>query len=104
MVYERQSQHIGRQKTIVAIARKLLVTVWHVLSRQEADRFADHQQVATALFAFAHKVRVQNLSDGQCALQFTRNQLDRLKIGQSVQVIPWGVKRYKLPPSRLPAS
>lgn len=101
MVYERQSQHIGRQKTIVAIARKLLVTVWHVLSRQEADRFADHHQVATALFAFAHKVRVQNLSDGQSALQFTRNQLDRLKIGQEISQIPWGSRKFKLPESKL---
>ena len=99
--YERLSSHIGRQKAIVAIARKLLVVVWHVLSHQEADRFADPQQVATSLFAFAHKVRVQNLSDGQSALQFTRNQLDRLKIGQQIQKIPWGTKTFKLPESKL---
>lgn len=103
-VFERQSMHIGRQKTIVAIARKLLVAVWHVLSHQEADRFADHQQVATALFAYAHRIRVQNLPDEQSALQFTRNQLDRLKIGQEVRQIPWGSRKFKLPESKLTVS
>ena len=34
------------------------------------------------LRTYAHRVRVQNLPDEQSALQFTRNQLDRLKIGQ----------------------
>jgi transposase len=103
-VFERQSMHIGRQKTIVAIARKLLVAVWHVLSHQEADRFADHQQVATALFAYAHRVRVQNLPDEQSALQFTRNQLDRLKIGQEIRQIPWGSRKFRLPESKLTVS
>ena len=35
--FERLAARIGKQKAIVAIARKLLVTIWHVLSQQEAD-------------------------------------------------------------------
>jgi hypothetical protein len=46
-------------------------------------------------------MRIHNLPDGQSALQFTRNQLDRLKIGQDVTHIPWGSRRFKLPPSSL---
>jgi len=45
--------------------------------------------------------RICNLPDGQSALQFTCNQLDRLDIGQGVTHIPWGSKRFKLPPSQL---
>lgn len=48
-----------------------------------------------------HRVRVQNLPDGQSALEFTRNQLDRLGIDQPVTHIPWGSKRFKLPVSKL---
>jgi hypothetical protein len=34
----RLEPRLGRNKAMVAIARKLLVVVWHVLSRQEADK------------------------------------------------------------------
>ena len=101
--FERLEPRLGRGKTIVAIARKLLIAVWHVLSEQTADRFAEPQQVACALFAHAYKVGVKHLPDGQSALQFTRNQLDRLHIGAAVTEIPWGSKTFKLPPSRLRA-
>jgi hypothetical protein len=38
---------------------------------------------------------------GQSALTFTREQLDRLEIGQELETVRWGSNRYKLPPSRL---
>ena len=51
----------------------------------------------------AYAVGVKNLPDGQSALQFTRAQLDRLGIGRELTELPWGSKRFKLPPSSLPA-
>lgn len=98
---ERMEHHLGRSKAIVAIARKLLVAVWHVLNQQVADRFANPRDVANSFFRYAYKVGVHNLPDGQSALSFTRNQLDRLKLGQDLLVIPVGVKKHRLPPSRL---
>ena len=100
--YERLSLSIGQKKAIVAIARKLLMVVWHLLTKQSADKFANPTQVACSMFAFAHRVRTKNLPNGLSALQFTRNQMDRLGIGQEVLVVPWGTKRFKLPPSKLP--
>jgi hypothetical protein len=79
----------------------LLVAVWHILTKAEADCHAVPQQVATSLFTLAHRMRARNLPDGQSALQFTRNQLDRLGIGADVTAIPWGSKRFKLPTSKL---
>ena len=79
----------------------LLVAVWHILTKAEVDCHAVPQQVATSLFTLVYRVRVNNLPDGQSALQFTRNQLDRLEIGQEVTHIPWGSKRFKLPESKL---
>jgi transposase len=40
---------LGKQKAIVAIARKLLVAVWHVLTRKQADTHADVQAIARKL-------------------------------------------------------
>jgi transposase len=100
VVYARLNIRLGRSKAIVAIARKLLVAVWHVLHEQAVDCHADATQVACAFFAYAYKVGVKNLPDGQSALQFTRAQLDRLGIGMQLTEIPWGSKRFTLPPSQ----
>ena len=99
--FERLEPHLGRSKAVVAIARKLLVAVWHVLSEKTADRFADPGSVARSLFAYAYKVGVRNLPEGQPALTFTREQLDRLGIGQDLKTIMCGLRRYKLPLSKL---
>ena len=99
--YERLCKTIGKKKAMVAVARKLLVVVWHLLAKGASDKFANPVQVACSMFAFAHRVRVKNLPNGMSALQFTRSQMDRLGIGQNVLVVPWGTKSFKLPPSKL---
>ena len=99
--FERLEPHLGRSKAVVAIARKLLVAVWHVLSEKTADRFADPGDVARSFFAHAYRVGIRNLPEGQSALAFTREQLDRLGIGKDLQEIPWGSKPHKLPLSKL---
>jgi len=99
--YERLNRRIGKKKAKVAVARKLLVTVWHVLKHSQADRQANPQQVANSFFALAYKMGVQQLPDGMKPHEFTRQQLDRLAIGQDVTHIPWGKKRKLLPPSTL---
>lgn len=98
---EQMEPHLGRSKAIVAIARKLLVAVWHVLSKAISDRFADPCDVACSFYRFAYKVGVKNLPNDQSALTFTREQLDRLGIGKDLREIPWGSMRHKLPPSKL---
>jgi transposase len=99
--FESLAKRKGRSKAVVAIGRMLLVAVWHILTKAEADCHAVPQQVATSLFTLAHRMRARNLPDGQSALQYTRNQLDRLGIGAEVTAIPWGSKRFKLPTSKL---
>ena len=99
--FERMEPRLGRSKVIIAIARKLLVAVWHVLGKQVADRFAEPRDVANSFFAHAYRVGVKNLPDGQSALAFTREQLDRLGIGKELQEIGWSTKPHKLPPSKM---
>jgi hypothetical protein len=99
--FNRLEPRMGRSKAVVAIARRLLVSVWHLLAEETVDRFAKEVQVARQFFGFAYKVGVESLPDGQSAKEFTRNQLDRLGIGRDMTHIPWGSKRFKLPPSKL---
>jgi len=47
--FERLVPSLGKGKAIVAIARKLLVVVWHVLTHQVADRHADWPMVTRKL-------------------------------------------------------
>ena len=61
--FARLEPHLGRSKAIVAIARKLLVAVWHVLSQEVADRFAEPGNVAVRFYRYAYKVGVQNLPE-----------------------------------------
>jgi transposase len=99
--FERLEPRLGRNKAIVAIARKLLIVVWHVLTEGSADKYADPEKVAYSMFQFAYRVGVDKLPDAISATQYTRDQLDRLGIGQELTEINNGTKRPKLPKSRL---
>jgi hypothetical protein len=47
--FERLVSSMGKGKAIVAIARKLLVVVWHVLTKQVGDCHADVAMVTRKL-------------------------------------------------------
>ena len=98
---QRLKPHLGRSKAIVAIARKLLVAVWHVLHEEVADRNADPHAAAVSFLNYAYRLGVKKHLKGKSALAFTREQLDRLEIGQELETVRWGSSCYKLPPSRL---
>ncbi|MFZ1041684.1 MAG: IS110 family transposase [Anaerolineales bacterium] len=98
----RLEPRLGRNKAIVAIARKLLVAVWFVLAQGVADCHAQPQIVARKLMRFAYKVGKHNRPANQSAGQFIRQQLDTLQIGGDLTAIPWGTKKpIRLPPSTL---
>jgi transposase len=91
----------GAREAIVAIARKLLIAVWHVLAENKADRFLEPEKVSQKLLRFAYDVGKRN-RQGQSAAQFVRQRLDDLQIGQELTSISWGSKRpIPLPPSSL---
>ena len=96
----RLEPHLGRSKAIVAIARKLLVAVRHVLSEKVADRFADPQKVASSFLHLAYQIGARNLPNRISALAFTREQLDHLGVGEDLQQIDWGSRPLRLPPSQ----
>ncbi|NJM39410.1 MAG: IS110 family transposase [Anaerolineae bacterium] len=99
-LFKKLEPRLGRSKALVAIARKMLVVIWHLLTDEAADKFSDPHQVACAMYAFFYKVGARNMPPGLKALPYVRQQLDRL--GLDCPSIRWGRKRYKIPPS--PAS
>jgi len=98
----RLEPRLGRNKAVVAIARKLLVSVWYVLSQNEADRFGEPKTIAQKMLRFAFQVGKEHRPQGQTAAQFARIRLDRLGLGSELTSISWGSKKpIPLPPSSL---
>jgi transposase len=96
----RLEPRLGYNKAIVAIARKLLITVWYVMQGQP-DKFAEPKKVAQKMLKFAYAVGKENRA-GKTAAQFARERLDQLKMGEGLSSIPWGAKKpIPLPPSKL---
>ena len=96
--FEALAYRIGREKAIVAIARKLLVIIWHVLTAKVADRQAKSQQVDRYFITWGRQLRVKTIL-GIKASEFARQQLDRLKLGQDLERVPYGSVTYCLPPA-----
>lgn len=103
--FARLEPRIGKSKAKIAIARRLLIMVWHVLSKAEADHDAEPVQVSTSLINFAYEVGIARL-DGQRAVEFVRQQMDDLGIGAEMTFVQRNKKgkRLFLPPSRLQPS
>jgi len=98
----RLEPRLGRNKAIVAIARKLLITVWYVLSQYKTDRFAEPDAIAQKFLKFAYRVGKKNRPAGQSAAQFVRERLDVLQLGNDLTSIAWGSKKpIPLPPSAM---
>jgi hypothetical protein len=101
----RLEPRLGRNKAIVAIARKLLVVVWHVLSKRQADRHADPALVARSFLNLVYKdIGARNLPEGQTAPEFVRRSLDRIGLGKDLQRVTRGGHEYLLPQSSQPGA
>jgi len=97
----RLQPHLGYNRAIVAIARKLLLTVWYVL-QGKVDKYAEPKAVAQKMLKFAYGVGKSNRPKGQTAAQFARIRMDALGLGRELTSIPWGSKKpIPLPPSSL---
>lgn len=97
----RLQPRIGYNRAIVAIARKLLVTVWYVLAHKAADRFAEAEMVSKKMLHIAYEVGKENRA-GKSAAQFVRERMDVLGLGSELTSVPWGSKKpILLPPSKI---
>jgi transposase len=93
--YEHYTARMSAAKAIVAIARKLLVVIWHVLTDRAADRQADPVAVARRLFRWGachHLATRSGLSRGG----FVRKALDQIGVGQDLSRLAINGSTYLL--------
>ena len=93
--FERLSGRIGRQKAIVAIARKLLVAVWHVLTKLEADTNAQVEAVTRKLLNWiSHAGMIPGKKRDRLLLLY--QYLDQLGLSEEVEEVKYKGATYRL--------
>jgi transposase len=102
----RLEPRLGHNKAIVAIARKLLVATWHVLTHQTADRHAQPELVARKLKAYAQRLTKANRPPQQTVRSYVHQQFNRLGLGTDLTSVTSSSNRTKavLPKSSLAVS
>jgi hypothetical protein len=99
--FERLRAQVGKQKAIVAIARKLLVVIWHVLSKREVDHHADPPAIARSLMKWPARQRIA-ASNGQKRPDFVWRELDRLGLSPYINQFVYNGHLYVRPPTARP--
>jgi transposase len=87
--FERLARRMPEKQAIVAIARKLLVALWHVLSAHVADRHVEPKLVATKLMRWSWEL-TQEQRSGLSTRQFVRLHLMHLKLGDDLTHFTYG--------------
>jgi transposase len=81
--YEELKQRKGSCKAIVAIARKLLVTIWYVLTREETDQNASTEDLAWKMLLWSWSLGAEARL-GLTPKQFAKYSLMRLGVAKDV--------------------
>ena len=73
-VFSNLAKRLGKQKAITAIARRLLVVIWHVLTKREVDRHADPRAVARSIMTWCSYHQLAR-SNGLRRVEFVKQRL-----------------------------
>jgi hypothetical protein len=100
--HEQLEARIGTGKAITAIARKLLVIIWHVLSKAEADHAAEVSAVARSMLLWGTKHRVAS-QQGLSRAAFVQERLEQVGLGGELQEFSYNGQVFKLRAAQVPA-
>ena len=81
--FDRLSQRLIPGKAIVAIARRLLVVLWHILSKRQSYRHLTDTQIASKMMRWSWKVRKHHPETVASRL-FIRRRLMTLGVGKNL--------------------
>lgn len=87
--FQRLEKRMHRNQAIVAIARRLLVTVWHILTKRQPYRHFEAETIAYKLLTWAWSMD-ETARKGLTRAQFAKYGLLRLGIGQELERIERG--------------
>ena len=73
-VFTNLAKRIGKHKAITSIARRLLVVIWHVLTKKEVDHHADPCAVARSFMTWCSYHHLAQ-SSGMRRIEFVRQRL-----------------------------
>jgi hypothetical protein len=93
--FARLTRRMDKNRAIVAVARKLLVVVWHVLAEGVADRHAQPDRVAFKLMRWSWELSDEQRG-GLSTRQFVRYHLLRLQLGDDLTHITTGKDTRRL--------
>lgn len=96
--YERMKKVKHPNKAVVAIARKLLVAIWHILTNREPYRHFDEEAIAYKMLTWSQRMDDQALQ-GMTRQQFAKYGLLRLGIAQNITRIHRHGKPRRIAPS-----
>jgi transposase len=95
--YERLTKIKHPNKAIVAIARRLLVAVWHILTKHDPYRHFDDEAIAYKMLTWSQRMDEKALN-GMSRQQFAKYGLLRLGIGQDLtRIVRNGLPRRLAP-------
>lgn len=86
--FEHLSSRLGKAGAIVAIARKLLVVVWQLLTKQATDREVEPAQIARKLLRWGYRVRLTG-REGLSGIEFVKRELSRLGLEDKLANFEW---------------
>ena len=87
-----------RNKAIVAIARRLLVSIWHILTKREPYRHFDEETIAYKMLIWAQAIGEEG-RQGLTRQQFAKYGLLRLGIGKDLERIVKGGGPRRIAPT-----
>ena len=91
--YNELCKRKHKNKAIVAIARKLLVSLWYMLQRKEASRHQSEEDLAYKMLTWAWHMDKSALN-GMTNQQFAKYELLQLKKGEDLtRIVKGGVAR-----------
>jgi len=95
--YKRLTKFKHPNKAIVAIARRLLVAVWYILTNREPYQHFDDEAIAYKMISWSQRMDDQALK-GMSRQQFAKYGLLRLGIGQDItRIVRNGIPRRLAP-------
>jgi transposase len=96
--YERLTKTKPSNKAIVAIARRLLVAVWYILTNREPYQHFDEDNIAYKMLTWSQRMDEKALN-GMTRQQFAKYGLLRLGIGENITRIHHNGKPRRLAPT-----
>jgi hypothetical protein len=87
--FARLARRMDDNKALVAVARRLLVAIWHVLTERAADKHAEPEMVATKLMRWSWDLTDEQRG-GLTTRQFIRFHLMRLQLGENLTHLCYG--------------